>query len=213
MRPVHSRQRRQTVKLLVLLEGNNDIEFFRGLSTVLHADDQSIPNLIDLEESGSLIFIPIGGGNIARWSARLSPLNIQEFHIYDQEVVPESERRQHIVQDINRRKGCFATLTQKRSLENYLHPFAIKEAGEIEVSLDDVCPVADLVAQQFYGKGSHDVSWEELSRRAQRRLINHAKRWLNTTAVNYMTLDLLNQRDPEGDFISWFSLIYRLASM
>ena len=47
--------------------------------------------------------------------------------------------------------------------------------------------------------------------RAQRRLINHAKRWLNAVAVEEMTAALLHERDPAGEVLGWFQTIASLA--
>ncbi|MDB5392452.1 MAG: hypothetical protein JWM11_8098 [Planctomycetaceae bacterium] len=38
-------------------------------------------------------------------------------------------------------------------------------------------------------------------------MANQAKRWLNTDAVDRMTLDMLMHRDPDGELLSWLRAI------
>ena len=41
-------------------------------------------------------------------------------------------------QDIGREDGSWATLTGKLEMENYLHPDAIKDAIDIDITFDDM---------------------------------------------------------------------------
>ncbi|PHS03478.1 MAG: hypothetical protein COA78_17770 [Blastopirellula sp.] len=79
--------------------------------------------------------------------------------------------------------NCIAAITQKRSLENYLHPQAIFAAQGIRISIDSFSSVAEQAAQAYFLKNSPDISWEQLSHRARSRMANRAKQWLNTKAV------------------------------
>jgi len=134
--------------VLCVVEGIIDTEFLRRLSARLHAERPSIPNLQQLEESGELVFLPCGGGDLRVWSQRLAPLGCAEFHLYDREQSPVTEVRQQIIADINRRPNCRAVLTHKRSLENYLHPHAITQSGAGEIEFGDDDPVSMLVARR-----------------------------------------------------------------
>jgi hypothetical protein len=44
--------------VLVVVEGETDIQFLRRASAVLQADDQSLPDLGQLERRGKLVFAP-----------------------------------------------------------------------------------------------------------------------------------------------------------
>lgn len=200
------------VRILLVVEGTNDIEFLRRTSALLHADDPSLPHLADMEQQGMLIFVPFGGGHVRAWMHRLAPLGKPEFHLYDHELPPETDHRLEAAEAINRRPHCRAVLTSKRSLENYLHPEAIRTAGEIEVDFDDFDPAAEMVAKQRHQRSLVETPWELLTRRARGRLTHRAKRWLNTKAADHMTVDLLRERDPDGDIISWLKTIGCLAN-
>jgi hypothetical protein len=200
------------VRVLLVVEGTNDIEFLRRISRILHAHDPSLPDLGDMEDRGELIFVPFGGGHVAAWTHRLAPLRVPEFHLYDHEVPPETDHRRDAAESINVRERCRAVLTRKRSLENYLHPLAISAAGDIELTFEDFDPVAEITAKKLYQRGVDETPWECLSRRARSRMSHRAKRWLNTKAADRMTLELLMKRDPDGEVISWIRAIDRLAA-
>ncbi len=198
------RCRWHNVKLLLVVEGVNDIEFLRRISILLHHSDKSLPNLSELESCGQLIFIPFGGGHVRAWSDRLAPLNLPEFHLYDHELPPETEYRQEAADCVSQRDYSFAVLTRKRSLENYLHPQAVEVAGGFPISFDDFDCVAEITAKRLYQQGVIDKPWELQSQRARSRMSNRAKRWLNTIAVEHMTPEMLQERDPDGELIGWF---------
>ena len=200
-----------TVKIFVVVEGTNDIQFLRRISTILHADDVSVPDLSVMEYRGELIFVPFGGGDLSVWTHRLAGLGRAEWHLYDREVPPETEARQQAARLVNLRPNCRAQLTSKRSLENYLHPQVVCEAGGIDVSFSDEDNVAELVARQRYDRHGYPEPWEELSPRSRKRWRNRVKKWLNTRAVERMTPQLLAERDPQGEVRSWLATIVQLA--
>ncbi|MHC2071083.1 ATP-dependent endonuclease [Bremerella sp. T1] len=198
-------------RVLVIVEGTNDIEFLRRISLTLHAHNQDLPNLAEMEQQGQLVFVPFGGSNLPSWTYRFASLGKPEFFLLDHEVPPETEQRQELAEVINQRPNCRAVLTRKRSLENYLHPAAIREVAPIELTFGDFDPVAILVAKQLYESGLHDRPWELLSRRSQNRQSSRAKRWLNTQVAAHMTIDHLRNRDPEGEIATWLTTIGQLA--
>ena len=64
---------REGAKILVVVEGPNDIEFLRRISTILHAEQPRLPNLDTIERQGTLIFVPYGGDPLP-WTHRLASL-------------------------------------------------------------------------------------------------------------------------------------------
>ncbi len=200
------------VRLLLVVEGMNDIEFLRRISLMLHASDARLPNLAEMERQGELIFVPFGGGHVRAWADRLAPLGRPEFHLYDHELPPETEFRQHAAETVNQRLQCKAVITKKRCLENYLHPNAIFAAGGIRVHFDDFDCVAELTARELYRQRPGEVAWQLQARRSQSRMSNRAKRWLNTLAVEHMTVAMLNQRDRAGEIVSWMQAINELLA-
>ena len=198
------------MRVLVVVEGTHDIKFLRRISTLLHTDDPTLPDLASMERNRELIFLPISGHPQA-WIRRLAPLNLPEFHLSDREQSPVTEQRQQTVARINQRNRCRAVLTRKRSLENYLHPQAIQTVADITPHFGDQDCVATDVAQRVFDGTHNDYSWKKLTRRARVRLTNRVKHWLNTSAVEQMTVLLLQERDPEGEVISWLESISQLA--
>lgn len=205
-------QGNDSVRLLLVVEGVNDIEFLRRISLLLHASDISLPNLAEMEQLGELIFVPFGGGRVRAWADRLAPLARPEFHLYDHELPPETELRQQAANAVNQRPQCRAVLTRKRCLENYLHPTAIFGAGGIHVDFDDFDGVAELTARELYRQRPGEIAWQLQTHRLQCRMANRAKRWLNTKAVEHMTVALLDEQDRDGEIISWMLAINQLLA-
>ncbi|MDB5335671.1 MAG: hypothetical protein JWN70_1290, partial [Planctomycetaceae bacterium] len=181
----------------------HDVEFLRRLTAKLHLADASIPDLAAWELAGCVVFVPFGGGSVLAWPSRFAPLCLPEFHLYDREIEPETAVRQAAVDRINARDDCRALLLSKRALENYLHTAAIVNAGGGMVVVNDTDSIALAVARDWYQRQPQTLPWDELTPRARRRLAARCKRWLNTQAVNAMTLGMLRQRDPAGELISW----------
>lgn len=199
------------VRVLVVVEGIHDIDFLRRLGAVLHGDDPSLPDLAGLEEKRELIFVPYGGGDPAGWTHRLAGLQLAEFHLYDRELPPETEVRRSAAALVNRRPGCQAAVTTKRSLENYLHTAAIRDIRGIDLTFGDDDDVAELAARACYLLRRETVPWRLLPARARKRLKDRAKHWLNTYAAEQMTVTRLAERDPAGEVRSWLAAIGRLA--
>jgi hypothetical protein len=186
------------------------MKLFKRISTILHAADSTLPHLARWEQRGELIFVPTGGDLLAWWD-RLAPWETPEFHLHDRELSPETELRRKVVERINRRPGCRAVLTKKRSVENYLHPQALLAVGGPAIDIGEFDAVPELVARQRFAASEPDITWECLSRRARKRCCYHVKRRLNTHVVERMTAELLSIRDPHGEVVSWLESIRELA--
>jgi predicted ATPase len=200
------------VKLFIGVEGINDINFLKGISRILNVGGEDTPDLNQLEDDGKIIFIPCGGTNLALWACRLGNLNRPEFHLFDRDVKPpEVSKNNPTVHEINIRDNCEAVLTQKKEIENYLHPLAIAAARpEVDINFGDFDDVPAMVAQAIHENSDSAVSWEELKDRTRSKKISRAKQWLNTNAVDAMTPDLLNESDPNGDVKGWFKMMSEL---
>ncbi len=200
------------VRLLVVVEGTNDVEFLRRISLMLSAHDPTLPNLASMEQTGELVFLPFGGGHVKAWCERLAPLARPEFHLYDHELPPETDQRLEAAEIVNHRLHCHAVITQKRSLENYLHPSALAITGNVHVEFDDFDCVSAVVAKAMYQRGPGQLAWQLQSQRARSRMTNRTKRWLNTVVAEHMTPELLAERDPAGEVISWLQRMALMAS-
>ncbi len=197
--------------VLVIVEGRYYIEFLKRVSGVLAADRAEVPSLAQLEQAGKLIFIP-AGGDFVPWLHRLAGFGCAEVHIYDREVSPVTEQRQAGAIAVNSRPRCSAFVTRHRSLENYLHSDAVREARGLDLKFADQDDVAALAAQASLAIHA-SVAWESLSRRARQRLRNRAKSWLNTAVADRMTPERLAERDPAGEIPLWLATIGQFADV
>lgn len=107
--------------------------------------------------------------------------------------------------------------TDRRSDRRSARPIALRriscQARSAGVQFGDFESPPDVLARPNHCQTNRSLPWGLLPYRARRRLANRAKRWLNTQAVECMTAELLNQRDPEGEVVSWLRAIRRLAGV
>ncbi len=197
--------------LFLLVEGPNDVEFLRRMSVILHHEDSEIPDLASMERDSTLVFVPIGGGDVRPWAFRLAETGAAECHIYDRETPPETEIRQQVVRIVNLRPKCRAFLTTKRNLENYLDRDAIIEASGVAITFGDHDDVADVLARSVYEQCPRLLPWEQLPARSRKRRRDKIKRSLNTKAVDRMTPERLARSDPAGEVRHWLLAIAELA--
>lgn len=198
--------------VIVVVEGQFDIEFLRPISRTLNATDSSIPNLVNEEAAGNAILVPFGGGGHSEWISRFQALRLPEFHLFDRETSPETEHRLATAAAINTRSGCQAVVMQRRSLENFLHPDAVTQAFGVTIDITPQCSVVQRLATELHRSGSFAVPWHELSRKGKHRLFNRLKRRLNTAAADHMTFERIQQADFAFEIRSWLATINRLAN-
>lgn len=207
------------VKLFVGVEGPNDIAFLKGISRML-SDRTDLPDLELLEAEGELIFVPMGGSNLGLWSNKLKGLNRPELHICDRDNNPPQEAKYQDHTDIiNARDGCQAFITDKREMENYIHPDAIRGVYqdsnldiEIPNSFEDFDNVPEIVARAVHVASGSDVDWNELEekKRAQKR--SRAKYNLNTAAVRKMTHEQLAAVDINNEISNWLNVVTEMKN-
>ena len=196
---------------MVVVEGANDVRFLKRLSVLLRQADPEILDLQSLEQRGSLVFIPFGGGNVLAWSDRLAPLGLPEVHILDREIPPESDLRQSAVARINSRPRCWAGLTRLPTAEHYLLPTLAEIRGTFESSVPVEIPAC--VASTWYAMREDLFAWEQLSARQRRRYVHRAKSWLYSHVLPRLTLEHLEAVDPGGEILGWFEAIRNLLSV
>jgi len=193
--------------LLIITEGVLDISCLTRFSQIVHAVHPELPDLQQLADQSKAIFLPAGGGDLTAWITRLAPLGCTQFFLFDREQQPETDVRQRIVDQINEQPGCRAALTNKRSLENYLHPTAIAATFGVTIKITDDAHVVELVAQALHS--SSNLGPSEIQRNRKRQ-IYRTKRRLNFETTQHMTADLLAERDPTGEVVEWFRTIAHL---
>jgi putative ATP-dependent endonuclease of the OLD family len=208
------------VKLFIGVEGKHDITFLQNITKVLRTERPELPDLLQLELEGAIIFFPLGGSNLALWTSRLKNLNRPEFHLYDRDNPPPGPAKyQAVVDEINSHSNCKAMLTEKREMENYLHRDAIVSAynqNGVDLSItsnfSDFSDVPQEVAIMVHNKSDSDKTWEELSTEKRNDKILNAKKILNSIAPQFMTMELLKEIDQNDDLLSWLNNINEMLT-
>ena len=196
------------VKLFIGVEGINDIDFLKNISRVLIDGGETVPDLVALEDEGVLVFIPLGGSNLALWTHRLARLNRPEFHLFDRDEEPPAvSLHQRAADEMNQRNNVTAVLTTKRESENYLHPAAIFDSLGVSITHTDFADIPDLVAEQLHVLNGGQSAWTELEKETKRKKVSVAKRRLNNETAQAMTVTRLDEIDTDGDVRGWFSTI------
>ena len=186
----------QRVRLLLYVEGPNDVAFLEHVSR--------LTGQVDLAIEPQVAFVLSGGGNLKHWVNRhyLSGLGLPEMHIYDRD---EDHGYQALVDKVNKRgNDDWATLTTKREIENYLHPEVAKEILGIDIAFSDDDDVPLIVARTLHNASESKKSWDEVEEDKQKSKMSRAKYRLCHEVAARMTLEQLEERDPNGEVKDWF---------
>lgn len=188
---------------IVVVEGVFDGEFLRRLTRRLHAaHPEHVPDLAASAERGELLFVPAGGGDREHLIRSLAEFGLPLSVLLDREALPVTQLRQQRLVQLQADFPCIsANLTPGRSLENLFDPTTLAEAGLPGLTFGPDDHVPTLVAQRR--PCGDPRPWSSRSRRSRLRAVHHAKRWLNTVAVNHLTLATLRRQDPRDEFLNW----------
>lgn len=176
------------IKLIVCVEGPHDIEFITAISRIAHDADNSI---IDLETNDEIIMIPLGGSILKEWVNRhyLRKLGTPEYHIYDSD---NSDAHSLECARVNQRNdGSSARQTHKREMENYIHSDIIKELFDVEIDVTDTMDVSTEISNRI--RATNPTGFRP----------DTVKKKLNRNGAKRMTMELLHNRDPEDEVLSW----------
>ncbi len=196
------------VRLFLYVEGTNDISFLQNTSRVLREAGEDVVDLEQLEMDGEVVFVPVGGSNLAHWIARLEGLSRPELYIVDSDAQSAGEVKCALhLDEINARENCRAVATAKREIENYIHPAAIEASLDLIVSFGDFDDVPELVARAIHEASESPKPWEDVDDEDRSKKVSNAKRRLNSVCAAAMTLEMLNERDPTGEVRRWLDLI------
>jgi len=191
------------VKVFVGMEGKNDIEYLCRISKILSDAGENIPDLNNAESSGKLVFIPLGGSNLALWVSRLAVLNRPEIHFFDRDTVPPAlPKYESTVLAINAQPQSEAIVTSKLETENYIHPDAIGAAKPSILplpTLGDYVDVPMTLADHIHSQSGSTQAWASLDSEKQKKKESRVKRWINRDAVDHMTPTLLSAIDSSDD--------------
>jgi len=199
------------LRVLVFVEGSNDVRFLYNISKVLMTE---YDNIIDIENDRRIALITHSGDNFLDMvnEHALSSLAIPQFHIFDRDK-RDTERMSQLQRTLSElHDGSHIEFTVKREMENYLHPDAIRAALGISVEFDDDEDVPLLVAKALHGNSNSGTSWEDLKSSGRSRWLGRAKKRLNEEAAAAMTPEMLSERNGLSEIISWFREIEELCA-
>ena len=202
------------IKVLVYVEGNHDVNALKRYSHIISNDDQTVINLMTSSEVGYVI---TGGSALKHYieQRHLDGLGKPEAHIYDNDVAEYRTAVQRINDQNNPRKRAFNT--NKLELESYLHPQAIYEAyskcGTDDVLLQEIADETDVPYEVAKLLNSlNDNNWDDLDPEKQKELASNKKNFLNTQAVEKMTVERIKERNGYEEMCLWLTEISRLSN-
>ncbi|MFW9879878.1 MAG: ATP-binding protein [Candidatus Thorarchaeota archaeon] len=201
------------VKVLIYVEGNNDVNALKRYSQILSDNN---PEIINLNNSNEIAFILAGGSSLKHYleQKHLSGLGKSEIHIYDSDVDEYIIAAECINEECNPYKKAF--ITEKLEIENYLHHEAIIDAyfdnGINNLSIDPILDDMDVplkIAEQLYIRDGSN--WNSLDFDTQKKKADEKKKFLNTQAVDKMTIQRINDRNSYDEMLLWFNTIKQLT--
>lgn len=199
------------IKVFFGVEGRNDISFLKAISKILHEAGEDVPDLGQAEESGHLLFIPLGGSCLDLWVSRLRGFNRPEFYIFDRDYQPPSQPKYHKeAAEIQARSNCTVWITSKKELENYVHPDVLRaEYQGYKGTGEDFEDVPSLLARAIHEAVEAGVPWAEVEADVEKfkKKESQAKHRLNKNFVNKMTPDLLRKSDSTGEIRAWLRAV------
>ncbi len=192
------------VKVLLYVEGNNDISALKGYSK-LFLDNHLITEDI---MSSSKVGIVITGGSSLRYyldNKYLDGLGKPAVHIYDNDKVEYQNYVAQINAEGNPNKKAFNT--SMLEMENFLCKEAIEEAyaanGQVVALpvIQNDSDVPNLVCRAF------NPDWDTFDVEKQGKKESNVKKFLNTKAVEQMTIARLDSKGVKEEIKGWFDAL------
>lgn len=203
------------VKVLIFVEGENDINGLIGFSKILNAHNNEI---ISLENNEAIAFIPTGGSQLKFYIEKkyLDGLLQSQVHIYDSDIPSYVQSVANLNAENNPRKFGYNTI--KSELENYLHHEAIIEAYtdlQIPITLTEIQDQEDVPEKVAIAvhTATSTSPWDLINpdpvknEEKQSKKISSAKRQLNTKVIEKMTVQRLVSRDGYDEMKTWLDKI------
>ncbi|WP_420386360.1 ATP-binding protein [Roseivirga sp.] len=202
------------VKVLVFVEGENDINALIRYSRILHEENNDV---LYLENNEAVAFIPTGGSQLKHYIEKkhLDGLLQAQVHIYDSDKPEYIAAVEELNAEEDPRKVGFNTSMDE--MENFLHHEAIQEAyADLRINIEleeiDAQDVPLLVARTVHEVQSV-VAWDDIDEdpvkreEKQKRKVSRAKRLLNKEAIDKMTIERIDSRGVKGEIIEWLETI------
>ena len=205
-----------SIKVFFGVEGRHDPVFIKKISKILHDAGEDIPDLEKAEKECTLVFLPMGGNNLDLWSSRMNGLNRPCFYLFDRDTEPPADPKYaNAAEEFKKQANTIVWITEKREIENYLHPDAIKRINPnyngIGDSFEDV---PRLYAKTIHEKNSASKPWSEVLKDGEllKDKESKAKKHLNNEVVDNMTPELLTEIDTKDEVRTWLKEIGKVLS-
>jgi predicted ATP-dependent endonuclease of OLD family len=204
------------IRLLIFVEGVNDVEFLKNISFIISKNDSRYPDLNALENDKKIAFIPLGGSQLLHWVNKnyLEGLNLAELHIYDSDK-PEYAEKAEVIN--NRDDTSKAYLTYGNTMENYIHQDAVvsfyADNGinlAVEYNRNDDVPF--IVASELH-RANSKIAWADVSEENKRKKLSQVKKVLNTKVSKQLTYEQICECDPDSTIEEWLRKIKELVEL
>jgi len=195
--PSIEKEKINKLKLIVCMEGPTDIEFFKRLSKKIDEDIS-----IDIENDQRIILIPLGGSTLKHWvnNNYLRKLNLPEIHIYDGD---KEEYKQTAQQVDNRNDGSKGFTTQKREIENYVHPNIIEDIFR-ELNSNKLI---DRTQDNWLDEWNQSNLIPLIQNKGVRIREKRIKEKICTEGIENMTVELFQELQAYEEIKEWFRAI------
>ncbi|MCR6655602.1 MAG: ATP-binding protein [Opitutus sp.] len=177
------------VRVLVCVEGVNDVRFLKHVSHRLHQTDAALP---DLSKDPRYVFVPMRGANLRDVVNQHIFRNCRkpEFHLYDHDGT--GTYADQIAEVRARGDASTALQTQKRYIESYIHPASLLRVKGVSVAINDTDDYTSSLGNQLGEKKSR------------------VKAILCDEVAPAMTAIEIDERDGTGEIRTW---LHTLAAM
>jgi len=195
--PSIDKEKIDKLKLIVCVEGPTDVEFFKRLSKKVNEN-----MIIDLENDQRVVLIPLGGSTLKHWvdNNYLRKLDLPEVHIYDGD---KEKYKQSARQVSNRDDGSRGFTTQKREIENYVHPKIIEQ---IFPELNDN-PLMDKTKDNWLNEWNQLDIVPLIQNKGMRLRTGRIKKKICTEGIERMTKKLFQELNAYEEITKWFSTV------
>ncbi|WP_449390010.1 ATP-binding protein [Clostridium sp. ETTB3] len=183
-------------KLVICVEGENDISFLKNISKL-----ECFKDIVDLEKK-QIPLIPMIGGNLKVWIDKnyFKDSNVKEFHIYDSDVDDYVKKVNEMNNNPDGRRWGINTM--RLEMENYIPPRLIEETLKIEIEEEkkqiwSVIDVPELVTSKYGQSKGMKVS--------------AIKSILNGRVAKEITKDSLIEIEAYEEIVEWFKMIKEIS--
>ena len=123
---------------------------------------------------------------------------------------PESPKYHAIAEKLRRRVNCTAWTTERKELENYIHPNVIKDRYPAYSSTGQAFEdVPTLFARAVHEASESSLPWEDVIADQEKfaKKVSKAKSRLFNEFAPRMTPGLLSEIDPRNEVRTWLKTI------